>query len=132
MTTLGKQKILKQINRKHILNLLRSSGELSVSDISAQVNLSKPTIMKIMKYYMDKGYLIISGKGSSTDEGGKKPNIFKFNANGGYAMGMTITRYCQMLWMSNFTYPPESHYAATSSTSSPSTNFLFSSTSSIS
>ena len=41
-------------------------------------------------------------------------------------------RYCQMLWMSNFTYPPESHYAATSSTSSPSTNFLFSSTRSIS
>jgi len=91
MATLGKQKILKQINRKHILNLLRSSGELSVSDISAQVNLSKPTIMKIMKYYMDNGYLIISGKGSSTEEGGKKPNIFKFNVNGGYAMGMVIT-----------------------------------------
>src|SRR4030042_4586529 len=91
MATLGKQKILKQINRKHILNVLRSSGELSVSDISVQVNLSKPTIMKTMKYYMDKGYLIISGKGSSTEEGGKKPNIFKFNEYGGYAMGMTIT-----------------------------------------
>lgn len=91
MATLGKQKILKQINRKHILDLLQSSGEIAVSDISAQVGLSKPTIMKIMKYYMDKGYLIISGKGSSTEEGGKKPNIFKFNANGGYAMGMIIT-----------------------------------------
>ena len=91
MVTLGKQKILKQINRKHILNILRNSGELSVSDISVQVNLSKPTIMKAMKYYIDKGYLIISGKGNSTEEGGKKPNIFKFNANGGYAMGMIIT-----------------------------------------
>ena len=40
-------------------------------------------------------------------------------------------RYCQMLWMRDFTYPPESHYAATSSTNSPSTNFLFSRTSSI-
>jgi predicted NBD/HSP70 family sugar kinase len=91
MTTLGKQKILKQINRKHIINLLRKSDELSVSDISAQINLSKPTIMKIMKYYLDNGYIVISGKGSSTEEGGKKPNIFKFNVNGGYAMGMTIT-----------------------------------------
>jgi N-acetylglucosamine repressor len=91
MVTLGKQKILKQINRKHILNLMRSSDELSVSDISAQVNLSKPTLMKIMKYYVDKGYLIISGKGNSTEEGGKKPNIFKFNADGGYAVGMIIT-----------------------------------------
>jgi predicted NBD/HSP70 family sugar kinase len=91
MVTLGKQKILKQINRGHILNILRSSGELSVSEISDFVNLSKPTIMKIMKYYLDKGYLIISGKGSSTEEGGKKPNIFKFNAGGGYAIGMIIT-----------------------------------------
>ncbi len=91
MVTLGKQKILKQINRKHILNLIRSSDDFSVADISAQVNLSKPTIMKIMKYYMDKGYLVISGKGSSTEEGGKKPNIFQFNASGGYAMGMIIT-----------------------------------------
>jgi predicted NBD/HSP70 family sugar kinase len=91
MVTLGKQKILEQINRKHILNLMRSSEELSVSDISSRVNLSKPTLMKIMKYYVGKGYLIISGKGSSTEEGGKKPNIFKFNANGGYAMGMIIT-----------------------------------------
>ena len=41
-------------------------------------------------------------------------------------------RYCQMLWIKNFTYPPKYHYAATSSTSSPSTNFLFSSTRSIS
>ena len=30
-----------------------------------------------------------------------------------------------MLWMENFTHLPEHYYAATSSTSSPSTNFLF-------
>jgi len=29
-----------------------------------------------------------------------------------------------MLWIRNFTYPPEYHYEATSSTSSPSTNSL--------
>jgi len=40
-------------------------------------------------------------------------------------------RYCQMLWIGNFTHPPEHHYATASSTSSPSTNFLFSRTSSI-
>ena len=91
MTTLGKQKILKQINRKHILNMLREYDELSIAELSKKANLSKPTIMKIMKYYIDKGFVIISGKGSSTDEGGKKPNIFKFNANGGYSIGMIIT-----------------------------------------
>ncbi|MHB1253884.1 MAG: ROK family transcriptional regulator [Candidatus Humimicrobiaceae bacterium] len=91
MTTLGKQKILKQINRKHILNMLREYDEIAISELSEKANLSKPTIMKIMKYYIDKGFVVISGKGNSTEEGGKKPNIFKFNANGGYSMGMIIT-----------------------------------------
>ncbi|MDD5660179.1 MAG: ROK family protein, partial [Actinomycetota bacterium] len=54
-------------------------------------HLSKPTIMKIMRYYIGKGLVVISGKGSSTEEGGKKPNIFKFNANGGFSIGMVIT-----------------------------------------
>ncbi|MHB1346607.1 MAG: ROK family transcriptional regulator [Candidatus Humimicrobiaceae bacterium] len=91
MTTLGKQKILKQINRKHILNMLREYDEISIAELSKKANLSKPTIMKIMKYYIDKGFIVISGKGSSTEEGGKKPNIFKFNENGGFSMGMIIT-----------------------------------------
>ena len=38
------------------------------------------------------------------------------------------SRYCQMLWIRNLTHPPEHHYATASSTSSPSTNFLFSRT----
>jgi hypothetical protein len=84
MLTLGKQKILKQINRKHILNMLRGRDEISIAKLSKDASLSKPTIMKIMKYYINKGFVIISGKGSFTEEGGKKPNIFKFNANGGY------------------------------------------------
>ena len=91
MKVLGKQKVIKQINRKRILNLLRETDELSVAGLSNKVSLSKPTIMKIMKYYIDKGLVVISGKGSSTEEGGKKPNIFKFNKNGGYAIGMSIT-----------------------------------------
>lgn len=91
MPTLGKQKILKQINRKHILNMLREHDEISIAGLSKNANLSKPTIMKIMKYYIDKGFVVISGKGNSTEEGGKKPNIFKFNANGGYSIGMVIT-----------------------------------------
>ncbi len=91
MSTLGKQKILKQINRKHILNMLRESDEVSIAELSENISLSKPTIMKIMKYYIDKGFVVISGKGNSTEEGGKRPNIFKFNANGGYSIGMAIT-----------------------------------------
>ena len=91
MSTLGKQKILKQINRKRILNMLREYDEVSIAELSENISLSKPTITKIMKYYIDKGFVVISGKRNSTEEGGKRPNIFKFNANGGYSVGMAIT-----------------------------------------
>ena len=88
MTSVRKQKTLKQINRKVILNILRNSGELSISELSKKVNLSKPTLMN---YYIRNRLITIAGKGSSTEEGGKRPNIFKFNADGGYAIGMIIS-----------------------------------------
>lgn len=91
MTSVRKQKTLKQINRKVILNILRNSGELSISELSKKVNLSKPTLMKIMNYYIRNRLITIAGKGSSTEEGGKRPNIFKFNVDGGYAIGMIIS-----------------------------------------
>ena len=90
MTTLRKRKAVKQINRKVILNILRNSGEISIAELSKKVDLSKTTLMKIMNYYIGKGLVAVTGKGKSTEEGGKKPNIFKFNADGGYAIGMVI------------------------------------------
>jgi predicted NBD/HSP70 family sugar kinase len=71
--------------------MLREYDEVSIAELSENISLSKPTITKIMKYYIDKGFVVISGKGNSTEEGGKRPNIFKFNANGGYSVGMAIT-----------------------------------------
>jgi len=90
-TSVRKQKTLKQINRKVILNILRNSGELSIAELSKEVNLSKPTLMTIMNYYIENKLVVIAGKGNSTEEGGKKPNIYKFNESGGYAVGMIIS-----------------------------------------
>ena len=91
MTSIRKQKTLKQINRKVILNILRNSGELSIAELSKEVNLSKPTLMTIMNYYIENKLVVIAGKGNSTEEGGKKPNIYKFNEGGGYAVSMIIS-----------------------------------------
>ncbi len=90
MIVLKKRKIIKQTNRKAILGILRNSEKISVLELSKKVDLSKTTLMKIINYYIGKGLVVVAGKGESTEEGGKKPNIFKFNANGGYAVGMSI------------------------------------------
>ncbi len=91
MISIKKQKTLKQTNRKVILNILRDSGEISVAELSKKVNLSKPTLMTIINYYLKNGLVVNAGKGNSTEEGGKKPNIYKFNDDGGYAIGMIIS-----------------------------------------
>ena len=67
MTSVRKQKTLKQVNRKVILNILRNSGELLITELSKKVDLSKPTLMKIMNYYIGEGLVVIVGKGNSTD-----------------------------------------------------------------
>jgi predicted NBD/HSP70 family sugar kinase len=91
MISIKKQKALKQTNRKVILNILRDSGKMSISELSRVVSLSKPTLMTIINYYLKKGLVVNVGKGNSTEEGGKKPNIYKLNENGGYAIGMIIS-----------------------------------------
>ncbi len=75
---------LKINNRKAILSLLRNNSLLSVTEISELTGLSRTTAMKTVNYLQQKGYVVSAGKGDSTFEGGKKPEIFKFNPNYGY------------------------------------------------
>ena len=84
MSPVTKPKSLKQANRKVILGLLRSSGELSIAELSEKAKQSKTTVMKIINYYVEQGFVIRSGKGESSEEGGKKPTLYQFNTMGGY------------------------------------------------
>ncbi len=86
----GKPRTLKKNNRRVVLDLLRNSGEMTVAEISERVSLSKTTIMKIIDYLTGTGYVVSAGKGSSTQEGGKRPEIYKFNAQAGFVIGIHI------------------------------------------
>ena len=86
----GKPKALKRNNRKAILHFLRNSDQMSASDISKQIGLSRTTVMKIVEYFLDKGLMMQSGKGVSTEEGGKKPILFSFKADSGFAISVHI------------------------------------------
>lgn len=88
-----KQKIIKNLNYLRVINLLRNSNNLEVSQIAENTNLSKPTVMKILNNLMGHDLVMHIGKGNSTNGGGKKPNVFKFNENGRYSIGMSITKY---------------------------------------
>ncbi len=86
----GKPKTLKRNNRKVILEYLRTSGETTVAAISADIGLSKTTVMKILDYYVKKEMVLPAGKGLSTDEGGKKPELFRFDGRYKYVLAIHI------------------------------------------
>jgi N-acetylglucosamine repressor len=77
-------------NKRAVLELIRNGGPLPVSDIAKTVHLSVPTIHKIAKEFISKGYVVPAGKGLSTEDGGKKPVFFDFNCRYAYALGVYI------------------------------------------
>ena len=86
----SKPRNIKYNNQKLVMSLFRWAGKLSVSEISEQVGLSKTTIKKIIGDLMKKNMLLSAGKGESTEEGGKKPELFIFNPTFRYIVLVNI------------------------------------------
>ena len=89
----SKPRNIKYNNQKLVMSLFRWAGKLSVSEISEQVGLSKTTIKKIIGDLMKKNMLLSAGKGESTEEGGKKPELFIFNPTFRYIVLVNIPHY---------------------------------------
>ncbi len=75
-----KPKNIRSRNTKLIIELYRENETLSVSEISKSVKLSRTTVMIINEELLDKGIIEDAGKGDSSEEGGKRPSIFRFNS----------------------------------------------------
>lgn len=70
--------VLKYRNRQLILDCFRDSQEHSVGDIVARTGISKLTVMRAIQFFCGKNILVSSGKGESTEQGGKRPEYFRF------------------------------------------------------
>jgi predicted NBD/HSP70 family sugar kinase len=66
-------------NCKAVLQSFRDADFLAITDISEKTKISRQTIDKIVKSYIEKGILIELKKGSSSDVGGKPPKLFSLN-----------------------------------------------------
>lgn len=91
MVKIRKQKSSKRYNRKLVLNIIRNMGVFTIAQLSDRVGLSKLTIQKIIDYYLEKKLVVNTGKGESTQEGGKKPNLYSFNPQAYYAVGFQLS-----------------------------------------
>lgn len=85
---------LKHRNRKIVLDCFRDYQEHTVADIVTRTGISKLTVMRAIQFFCTKNIIVSSGKGSSTEQGGKKPEFFRF----GYKKNLlTIMMWPEML-----------------------------------
>ena len=89
MLTSRKPKNIKYHNQRLILALLRSREVMTAGELAEQAHLSVPTITKILAELQARGLVRSMGKGNSTEEGGKKPELFALNGAHRYVISIT-------------------------------------------
>lgn len=86
-----KPKSLKIANMRVLREYLRTSDKVSIAEASETIRLSKTTVRKILDHFIETGIVFSAGKGTSTDEGGKRPELFAFNQDYGYVISLHVT-----------------------------------------
>ena len=81
----------KQNNIRQVLNLIREHDTVAVAQLAPKCKLSKTTVKKMIDLLVSLGLISSAGKGQSTDEGGKKPELFRFNPAYGYVISIHVT-----------------------------------------
>lgn len=74
--------------RSAVLDLIRSEGEISRSDLSRRSELTEKTISVIVKSLLAAGVIVEAGYARST--GGKRPVLLRLNDKKLYAVGVTF------------------------------------------
>ena len=79
-----------QLNKKNVLNVIRTRGPISKSQIAKLLDLSLPTVMKISDELSEAGIVKSIGKGES--RGGKRPELIELIPDAYYMVGVDIGR----------------------------------------
>jgi len=80
----------KEAKSLEILELARTKGAVSRTDISKITGVNIVSVSNYMKDYIAKGLVIEKGLDVST--GGRKPELVELNAGGNYVMGLDVSR----------------------------------------
>lgn len=71
---------LKESNRRRILDAFYKKKVLSALEIAADTGISRQTVKKCIDYFLSVGVLEKCGKGDSTVNGGKKPDLYQLHS----------------------------------------------------
>jgi predicted NBD/HSP70 family sugar kinase len=76
---------------RNVLALTRKREAVSVAELAHSTRLSKTTIKKTLDLLAAMNLLVSAGKGASTEEGGKRPELYRFNRAYGYVISVHVT-----------------------------------------
>ncbi len=94
------QTLKKHLHKKKIVNILYKHGKKSNKQISEYINLSPPTINRLLNDLIKEGLVLNLGIGDSF--GGRKPNIYGINPDSRYILGIDIGRHTKRFALLNF------------------------------
>lgn len=76
--------------KKNILVYLAKFGEVTIADLSRELNVSVPSVTKLIVELKEDGYLEDNGKIETS--GGRRPNVFGLSADAFYFLGVDVRR----------------------------------------
>lgn len=86
--------------KKKIIRYLILSGESAIADISREIEMSVPTVTRLVVELIEEGF--ISDLGKQSTNGGRRPNVYGINPEAGYFVGVDVSRKRVMLGTIDF------------------------------
>jgi predicted NBD/HSP70 family sugar kinase len=81
---------LKRDNRQLLLRAVYTGLASSRAELAQETGLTKPTVSDLIGELIDEGFLVETGLGPSTDEGGKRPRLLKFVPDARHVIGVSV------------------------------------------
>ncbi|MCC7449838.1 MAG: ROK family transcriptional regulator [Anaerolineae bacterium] len=82
---------LKRENRQLLLRAVYTGLASSRAELAQEIGLSKPTVSDLIGELIREGFLIETGLGQSTDEGGKRPRLLEFVPEARHVIGVSVS-----------------------------------------
>jgi N-acetylglucosamine repressor len=82
---------LRRENRELILRAVYTKLANSRAELAQETGLAKPTVSDLISELIGEGYLIETGLGQSTGEGGKRPRLLRFVPDARHVIGLSLS-----------------------------------------
>src|SRR5512136_1631818 len=80
--------LMRRLNRSAILDLIREGSPLARSEIARKLNMSMPTVMRIIDVLFAED--LVRWSGGSEVSGGRPRSLLEFNADGYAVVGLDL------------------------------------------